>query len=268
MAIVRQQLGDLVYFIDEQIPVPHAFTTRLGGVSTGVYDSLNLSQNLGDDPAQVFENYKRITGALGTVPENLVFSHQVHEDRVRTVGTTHRLGDIFRPIDEEADGLVTKDPNVALTIFVADCIPILLWDPGTGAVAAVHAGWRSTVLNIVGNAVRGMVALGANPREIRAAIGPGIGPCCFETDPEVPAAVIALLGEGIPTCIQGLGGTKSAVDLKKVNRRLLLRAGLSILHISLSDACTMCEPELFWSHRREARVRGSQAAIIFSRGTE
>jgi len=266
MAIIKQQAGELVYFTDEQIPVPHAFTTRLGGVSTGVYESLNLSLTLGDDPEPLFENYKRITAVLGTRPENLVCTRQVHEDNVRTVGAADCLGDIFQPIDEAADGLVTAEREVALAMFSADCIPILLWDAGTGAVGAVHAGWRSTVLDIAGIAVQKLESLGAKPQNIRAAIGPGIGPCCFETDPEVPEAVKALWGGEMPTCIRSLGGGKSAVDLKEVNRCLLLRAGLLPEHMTVSEYCTMCEPELFWSHRRSERVRGSQAAIILSRG--
>jgi len=267
MAIVTRQVGELVYFVDEQIPVPHGFTTRLGGVSTGVYESLNLAQNLGDDPAHVLENYKRITAALGIKIEDLVFSHQIHEDRVRLVDATHRLDGTLRPADEEADGLVTADWDVALAVFMADCIPVLLWDADTGAVGAVHAGWRSAVMDIVGKAVRDMTALGARPEDIRAAIGPGIGPCCFETGPEVIAAVTAVLGDEASDLIQNIGNGKAMVNLKEVNHRLLLRAGLLPEHITVSELCTMCNPSLFWSHRAMDKVRGVQAAIISSRGT-
>jgi len=271
MAIVTRRVAGLVYLADEQIPVPHGFTTRFGGVSTGVYDSLNLGQNLGDDPAAVLENYNRITAALGIRREDLVFSRQVHGDRVRVVGRA----DCHPPLQEtteEADGLVTAERGVALAVFTADCIPVLLWAEGTDIVGAVHAGWRSTVLDIVGKSVGRMAALGADPGRIRAAIGPGIGPCCFETGPEVPEAVERVLGNVGATCgrpqahavrpYKSRPDGKYMVDLKEVNRRLLIRAGLRPERVTMAAACTMCRPELFWSHRVTNGVRGSQAAMI------
>ena len=262
MAIVMRKIEDLVYWVEEHIPVPHAFTTRLGGVSEGVYASLNLGQNRGDDLAAVAENYDRITAALGTSKERLVFSHQVHGDSVRVVGEADCLGDILCPPDCAADGLLTRERDVALAVFTADCIPVLLWDEGTGAVGAVHAGWRSTVLDIVGNAIRKLEELGAKPEQIHAAIGPGIGPCCFETGPEVPEAVRAVLGTASETCIREKEGGKAMVDLKEVNRRLLIRAGLNLERVTVATQCTMCAPEMFWSHRVTSGARGSQAAII------
>ncbi|MCL2562605.1 MAG: peptidoglycan editing factor PgeF [Oscillospiraceae bacterium] len=262
MAIVTRRDGDLVYLVDEDIPVPHMFTTRLGGVSSGVYASLNLGQNREDDAVAVAENYDRVTAVLGTSKERLVFSRQVHGDVIRTVGETDCLGDVFRPITHEADGLVTAEPDVTLAVFTADCIPILLWDAGTGAVGAVHAGWRSTVSDIAGKAVARLIALGADTADIRVAIGPGIGLCCFETGAEVPSAVRAVLGAGAEDCIRGTDNGKSMVDLKAVNRRLLIRAGVLPERISVAAACTMCEHETFWSHRVTGGVRGSQAAMI------
>ncbi|MCL2569208.1 MAG: peptidoglycan editing factor PgeF [Oscillospiraceae bacterium] len=268
MAIITRQFGDLVYLVDEQIPVPHAFTTRLGGVSEGIYASLNLRQNLGDDPAAILENYNRITAALGTRNEDLVFSRQVHGDAVRAVGPADQFGDIFRAVAWEADGLVTAERDVALAVFTADCIPVLLWDASTGAVGAVHAGWRSTVLDIVGKAVGKLMEFGADPQTIRAAIGPGIGACCFETGSEVSAAVRAILGEEAEDSIRELEDGKAVVDLKEVNRRLLVRAGLLPAHITVAVECTMCLPDLFWSHRVTEGLRGAQAAMIVMRETE
>ncbi|MCL2589009.1 MAG: peptidoglycan editing factor PgeF, partial [Oscillospiraceae bacterium] len=243
MAIVTRKAGALVYLADEQIPVPHAFTTRLGGVSEGIYESLNLGARLGDDPAAVAENYDRIAAVLGISEPAIVLSRQVHGDCVRTV----RRGDTR---DTEADGLVTDDLGTALAVFTADCIPILLWDAGTGAVGAVHAGWRGTVQDIVGKAVGKLLAFGADPRTIRAAIGPGIGSCCFETDTDVPQAVRAVLGDEAADCIQDKPSGKAMVNLKEVNRRLLIRAGVPPEQITVAAECTMCAPDLFWSHRK------------------
>ncbi|MCL2842861.1 MAG: peptidoglycan editing factor PgeF [Oscillospiraceae bacterium] len=263
MAIALRRNGGLTYFIDDQIRVPHAFTTRLGGVSEGIYESLNLGVARGDDPIAVTENYDRILAELGTVKQSLVFSRQVHENTVRVVDRSHRLPDLFGPV-EEGDGLVTVAKGVTLAVFTADCIPILLWDENTGAVGAVHAGWRSTVQDIAGVAVKKFAALGAGPAHIRAAIGPGIGLCCFETGPEVPEAVLDALGEGGHDCAHSKDNHKYMVDIKEVNRRLLLRAGLLPAHISVATQCTMCDPKTFWSHRATGGKRGSLAAIITS----
>jgi len=261
MAIVQRTAGDLVYFIDEQIPVPHAFTTRTGGVSAGIYESLNLGMALGDDPAAVAENYACIGAVLGTKRERMVFSRQVHGDTVRVVGQGDYFKDVSHPF-AEGDGLVTNKPDVTLAVFTADCIPILLWDERTGAVGAVHAGWRSTVLDIVGGAVEKLCAMESYPKHIRAAIGPGIGDCCFETGAEVPDAIRQVLGSEGEVCIQDCGEEKSMVDLKEANRLLLLRAGLLPEQITVSGQCTMCQPDLFWSHRATAGKRGVQAALI------
>jgi len=261
MAMIYRQSGDLRYLVDDQIPVPHAFTTRHGGVSTGIYESLNLGVLTGDDPDAVLENYRRITAALGQVEPSVVFSRQVHGATVRMVDQSHVLDDLFDPLSE-GDGLVTASRGVALAVFAADCLPILLWDEGTGAVGAVHAGWRSTVQDIVGVAVSKLALLGVKPWQIRAAIGPGIGSCCFETGTEVLQAIRSVLGGEALGCVQGGAGDKFMVDLKEVNRRLLCRAGLSEDRITISAVCTMCDPQTFWSHRVTAGERGVQAAII------
>lgn len=262
MAIRTRKSGDLVYLIDENIPVPHAFTTRLGGVSEGSYHSLNPHPHVGDDPAAVSENVERILAVLGGDKAQVVFSRQIHTDHIRVVGASDCLTDIHHPLTQEADGLITIEPDVTLAVFTADCIPILLWDAYTGAVAALHAGWRSTVLDIAGKAVEKLCAMASYPKYIRASIGPGIGMCCFETDSDVPEAMFETLGADVVECIKDLGSGKSRVDLKEVNRRLLLGARLLPEHITVSDYCTMCNPDLFWSHRVTGDKRGAQAAII------
>ena len=259
----KREINDLVYFYDPNIPVPHVFSTRLGGVSTGIYESLNLGQHLGDNPTDVRENYDRILNALGTKREKLMYQRQIHTDIVRPVDKSSLPGDVFDPNAPEGDALITTTSGVALAVFMADCIPILLWDEKTGAISAIHAGWRSTVLDIAGKAVTALEqAADTDAKHIRAAIGPGIGLCCFETDKEVPTAIEAVLMQQAKHCIVEKKSAKAMVDLKETNRRLLMNAGILPQHITVSAHCTACDPTLFWSHRKLSKNRGSLAAII------
>ena len=148
-------------------------------------------------------------------------------------------------------------------IFSADCIPTLYFDPVSRCIGAAHAGWRGTALGIAEKTVRTMARVyGAKPENIRAAIGPGIGKCCFETDGDVPEALRAALGREADACMTAEENGKWHVDLKAANARLLRRAGVLRQHIAVSDACTACQPDLYWSHRITGDARGSQAALI------
>ncbi|MCC8123556.1 MAG: peptidoglycan editing factor PgeF [Oscillospiraceae bacterium] len=243
--------------------VAHAFSTRMGGVSEGMYSSLNLGANRGDDPKHVRENYRRFCAALGVQPERLVFSRQVHADGVRTVTCADIGKGLDREIDYEADALMTDIPGIVLTVFTADCLPILLYDPVRRAVAAVHAGWRGTALDIAGRAAARMGEVyGSDPKDILAAVGPCIAKCCFETGADVPNAMTEVLGSAALPYIASQPAGKFHVDLKGINTCLLERAGLQAAHISISNACTSCRPDEFWSHRVTQGQRGSQAAVI------
>ena len=252
--------GELEYLRSGNIAVPHCFTTRLGGVSTGIFHSLNLSFSRGDDPAHVLENYRRIGLSLGFVPEDVVNARQIHSDLVVKVGPEHR-GKLMEPgASPECDALITNTPGLALYVSTADCTPILLWDPVTGAVGAAHAGWRGTAQDIGGKTVAAMVReYGCDPKNIRAAIGPNIAQCCFETDADVPEALIAAFGPEVEAYIRR-SGEKYYVNLKEINALILRRAGVK--HIDISDSCTVCEHTRFWSHRYTKGQRGSQGAII------
>ncbi len=264
MAVITKRSGAIEYLVAEGISAPHCFTTRLGGVSTGIFGSLNLNFSRGDDPANVIENYRRIGETLGFTPDDVVNARQIHSDIVVRVGREHR-GKLTVPgASPECDALITNEPGVTLYVSTADCTPILLHDPVTGAVGAVHAGWRGTVADIAGNAVRAMREhFGSRPADLRAAIGPNIGVCCFETHEDVPHAVRAVLGREAEGFIVP-AGEKFRVDLKGVNAALLRRAGVS--HIEVSCECTACRPDRFWSHRRVGNDRGSLAAIIVREG--
>lgn len=263
MALMTKKDGQLIYLTAEGITVPHCFTTRQGGVSQGFLASLNIGNHRGDSPENVAENYRRLGKTLGFDPGKLVLTRQTHSDIVRVVTAADCAGLDHRDYPE-CDALVTNTPGVGLVVFTADCTPILLYDPVTGAVGAAHAGWRGTAQDIAGKTVKAMVdAFGCDPADIRAAVGPNIGACCFETDGDVPDAMTALLGDEARGYIRP-AGNKFYVNLKGINARLLVRAGVG--HIDMSSHCTACDPDLFWSHRKVGNLRGSQGAIIICEG--
>ncbi|MCI8423073.1 MAG: peptidoglycan editing factor PgeF [Lawsonibacter sp.] len=242
----------------------HGFSTRQGGVSPTPWDSLNLGANRGDDLENVAENFRRFCAAVGTDSWALVKNHQVHGDTVRSVTKADCLEGPAAPGTFEADGLVTGQPGVCLTIFSGDCIPVLLYDPAGRVIAAVHAGWRGTAKGAAARGVEAMVQrYGCAPENILAAIGPGIGPCCFETHADVPQGLRARLGREAEPCIRPLAAEgKFSVDLKRANARWLERAGLKGEHIAVCPACTACDRTDFWSHRMQGGQRGSMAAVI------
>lgn len=249
----------LEYIVSQNISAPHCFTTRHGGVSTGPLSSMNIAIKLDETPEHVAENFRILGNALGFGLTDLVLTHQTHSTIVRAVTRADCNGCFHRDYPE-CDGLVTNDPGVALTIFTADCTPLLFHDPVTGAVGAAHAGWRGTADGIGAKTVEAMVReFGCDPADIRAAIGPNIGYCHFQTDADVPEAMIAALGAEVNAHIRA-EGAKFYVDLKAINALILRRAG--VRHIDISDDCTMCRPDRFWSHRVTGGIRGSQGAII------
>ena len=260
MSVITKHVGQLKILTAEEISVPHCFTTRLGGVSEGIFASLNIGYNRGDTSENVKANYRILTDALGCSLEDLVLTRQTHTDIVRVAHRDEAGKSLDNRDWPECDALVTGDPGVALVIFTADCTPILFHDPVTGAVGAAHAGWRGTALGIAAKTVETMVReFGCKPENIRAAIGPNIGFCCFETDRDVPDAMIAALGEEAKPFIHP-HGEKYYVNLKEINALWLRRAGVE--KIEISDACTVCQSDVYWSHRVTRGERGSQGAII------
>ena len=176
----------------EEAGFPNGFSTRVGGVSPPPWDSLNLGASCGDQPERVAENFRRFCGAVGTDADALVKNHQVHGDLVRPVTRADVLPSPGAPGTVEADGLITRTPGLCLTVFSADCIPVLLCDPRKKVAAAVHAGWRGTALGIAARAAEAMIRnFGCRPGDLMAAIGPGISLCCFETHGDVPAGLRA-----------------------------------------------------------------------------
>ncbi len=230
---------------------PHGFTTRQGGVSDAPFDTLNLGGFVGDESARVAENWARLERATG-----LRFARvkQVHGARaVRADGPSN-------PVDE-ADVVVSRAPAVAACVSVADCVPVLLADPDTGAVAAVHAGWRGTLTLAAAEGVRALSReAGAPAARLLAAVGPSIGPCCYEVSPDLAARFSREIG---PDVVRR--GSPPRLDLWAANAAVLRAAGLREDGIEVLGRCTSCEGALFFSHRRDAGRTGRQMAFIAPR---
>lgn len=262
MAFETHEQSGVVFLTSTLLPVPHAFSTRLGGVSPAPWDSLNLRPGMGDGEAALRENYRRFCDCAGVDMDRLVLSKQVHETTVRLCTAADAGKGLSRERDYAADGLITGEKNLPLAVFSADCGVILLHDPVTGAVGGVHAGWRGCAGGILEKAVRAMGrSFGTRPEDLLAAVGPCIGRCCFETDGDVPAAMRGALGAAAEPFLERRG-PKCHVDLAGLNRLWLLRSGLLPEHIDVSGLCTACRPDLFWSHRRMGEARGVHAAVI------
>lgn len=235
----------------------HAFTTRQGGFSRGYCEGFNMDVKRDEPPGSVRKNREMLGGLLGFDINALAVTNQVHKDVIRTV-RPEDMGPEGVP-DYECDGLVTDIAGSAVMCFSADCIPVLLWDPVRRAAAAVHSGWRGTAMGIAATAVRAMESrFGCSPGDIVAALGPGIGPCCFETHDDVPERM-AELGDFSRRFISPRG-EKWSVDLKGIIASTLENAGVK--KIASDSLCTCCEGGLFWSNRRDGNNRGNQAAVI------
>ena len=253
------------YMSSPLLPVKNVFTTRFGGVSTGEFSSMNLGSNRGDDAEAVRENYTRLCALFGVGPDDACVTKQVHGSDVRIVTSEDRHA-CMSVTPYEADGIVTGEKGLPLFCFTADCIPVLLADIEGKAAAAVHCGWRSSVADILLHTVEAMESLGARRENICAALGPAIGPCCFETDSDVPEAVEQYVGAEARsrTCVLQ-SNAKFLVDLRSANRERLLQLGLKPDHIDVSEECTVCSHDKYWSHRytlKNGLKRGSLAAGI------
>lgn len=228
---------------------PHGFTTRRGGGSKPPFDSLNLGGAVGDDASSVAGNWALVERETG-----LAFARAKQVHGARTV----RL-DAASPPAVEADAVVSRTPGVAACVSVADCVPILLADPASGAVAAVHAGWRGTIARVAAEAVRALAAeAGTAPARLLASIGPAIGPCCYEVSADLAGRFAAEIGPGVVR-----HGSAPALDLWAANAAVLRAAGVD--RIEVLRRCTSCERDVFFSHRRDVGRTGRQVAFIAPR---
>lgn len=248
--------------------IVHGFPERTGGVSVGLRASLNLGVRWGDDRANVDENRRRLAAHADYDPGSLVAMRHVHGTAVWTVGEA--MGE-----SAEFDGLVCDRPGPVLGAFAADCVPILFADPHARVIGAAHAGWRGTIgaappqaadssstlgEGVATNVIRRMVERGAKPDQIRVALGPSIGPCCFEVGPEVVAQFRDALGE-VPDLLIS-GPHKTHVNLRVALRAMLERAGVRTDLIDDRPPCTKCHPDRFFSYRRDGVAGGIHMAFI------
>lgn len=239
--------------------ISHGFSTRRGGVSTGACASLSFSYNK-EPEAVVDENFRRFSAANGLPFESLVLTHQTHTANVAAVGKDYVNQGRHRKL-RDTDGLVTATSGLGLCCFTADCVPVLLADPENKVVAAVHSGWRGTVGGIAAEAVKKMLAEGARLETLYAAIGPSIGPCCFEVGPEVQAEFDRAFGSSLPRRKSAREG-HSMVDLWRANELVLEQAGLSKDRIFTAKICTFCNNSDYFSHRYTNGRRGSMVSAI------
>ncbi len=235
-----------VPWLEAQLPgATAAFSTRLGGVSEAPFDGLNLGVFTDDERDAVVENRRRLAAALGFRPEQIAIGRQVHGAELATHAVPQEPSPFAVPGSPipEVDGHVVAERLPVPLVFVADCVPVAL--SGPGGVAMLHCGWRGLAAGIV---ARGVAAVNATA----AAIGPAIGPCCYEVGPEVSDAFTAL-GDGV--------ARERMLDLPAVARRLLHEAGVE--QVEVSGLCTSCERERFFSHRRDAGRTGRQAGLVW-----
>lgn len=228
------------------------FTTRAGGVSSGEWAGLNLGSTTGDDPAAVRENRRRLMTALELDPERATLGFQVHGADVRAITAPTRPGRFTGALSgwPEGDALVTDRPGIALVVLGADCLPVLLWRTDAPGVAAAHAGWRGLVGGVLANAV---AALG-DPAATAAAIGPGVGPCCYPVDASLRRTFADRFGAAT---VVG-----ASVDLSRAARIALQAAGVPEEAITSTGDCTSCDAVRFYSYRRDGAQTGRQGGVI------
>lgn len=238
----------------------HAIFTRRGGNSLSPFESLNLSVSVGDNSQTVQKNVNAACRAVGVAPEQTVSSHLVHGADIITVDYANR-----RQVMGQADALITGQPGIFLFMRFGDCVPLLFFDPMSGASGLAHAGWRGTMQNVAGATVAAMVArLGCRAKDIIAVIGPAIGACCYEVGPDVILATERAFDEPERFLSHRSGRAGYAhLDLATANRHQLLEAG--VRQVVQSNLCTACHTRDFFSHRAEKGQTGRFGVLI---GTE
>ena len=266
-AVIRCSTDGAVFYrfasLSRHAEVQHGIFTRLGGASTGTFASLNVGHSVGDNSDAVEANHRLMSRALGVPLEQVVTAHQVHGCRVARVGTEQR-----GTVVPDTDGLITSQPGVALLLRFADCVPVLLYAPSRHAIGLAHAGWRGVVAGVVPATLAAMrQAFGCDAGEVVAALGPAIGPCCYQVGEDVGDQVTRAVG-----CGDGLLPVKSRVlrqdrpgdglylDLPGAVRCQLLSAGVK--SIETSGLCTSCHRDEFFSHRAERGCTGRFAAVL------
>ncbi len=288
-SVLRENIvGGLTYLtfpaLEECGLVEHMFTTRLGGVSEGIYASMNLSFSRGDKEEHVLENYRRVAEALGCKIEDMVATRQTHTTNIRVVTARDRGKGVVHPTDyEDIDGMITDEPGIALAAFYADCVPLYFVDTENRAIGLAHSGWRGTVRQMGACMVEAMKReFGTRPENLLAAIGPSICQECYEVDAAVAGEFVQMLrgSEEISEEIRESGcyfvpdasymqvvekcrtEGKYQLDLWLSNLIILRRAGIPLSQISVTDICTCHNPDYLFSHRASHGKRGNLGAFL------
>lgn len=244
-------------YLTGSLPVVHGFTTRAGGVSGAPFHALNLGLSSGDDPAAVERNRDLLLAELGFERASVCAFHQVHGHRVLDGAPSWFV--------ERADAAVTADPHTLLVVSVADCMPVLLHDPRTGAVGAAHCGWRGSVAGLAGGVVRRMEeSFGTDSAHLQVLLGPAVAGACYQVGAEVVERFVAA---GFPNHVAWPDAepNKFRLDIGAANRWVLEQAGVRPEAITDLGLCTHCEPERFYSYRRDGGVTGRHWAFISPR---
>ena len=269
--VTEKDIPRISYISLEQYPwLINAFSTREGGVSAGMYSSMNLTFTRGDDPDKVRENFRLFGESIGVSIEQMVYSDQQHTTNVMEVTSKHHGMGILRERDfSDIDGIMTNEPGVCLVTSYADCVPLYFVDPVNRAIAASHSGWRGTVGNICQNTVNEMHRLyGSKPEDIIACIGPSICADCYEVGSDVADVFIESYGEDADTVVlphnKNIPG-KYQLDLTRANVINMEKAGILPEHISVPDLCTCCNSDVLHSHRGSHGQRGGLCAFLMIR---
>ena len=260
-----QELPLFFYPLLEQTGiVKHGFTTRLGGVSEGMFASLNLSFTRGDQPEAVKENYRRLAEALGVAYGSFVCSDQTHTTNVIRVGRADAGNGLLRRRSyANVDGMITDEPGVTLVTFYADCVPLYVIDPVHRAIGLSHSGWRGTVGRMGRATLEAMRReFGTDPTQAVCAIGPSICQSCYEVGEEVAEAFRLEFADQANELLLDKGNGKYQLDLWKANALVLTQAGVSPSRLAVTQVCTCCNPQLLFSHRASKGRRGNLAAVL------
>lgn len=249
--------------------VRHFFTTRLGGVSRGDQESLNLSFNQGNEPEAVSENFRRVAKALGVEVGDIVCSMQTHTNNVERVGIAQAGRGVTRPLDvTDVDGMVTNEPGIVLATFYADCVPLYFVDPVKKCIGLSHSGWRGTVGRIGEKTIHKMAKeYRANPSDILVAIGPSICQSCYEVSNDVAEQFIKEFGsskylEDIRQLCYPTDDEHYQLNLWKANEIVFLEAGIKKENIEFAEICTCCNSKILFSHRASHGKRGNLGAFL------
>lgn len=265
----EKQVGEVLYLayplLENAGIVKHGFSTRVGGVSDGIFDSMNLSFARGDKEESVRENFTRMAQAIGVEPDSLVFSAQTHTTNVRKVTVEDKGKGINQPLDyQDVDGLITNVPGICLTTFYADCVPLFFVDPVHKAIGLSHSGWRGTVGKIGKETIERMKEeYGTNAEDVLVAIGPSICQDCYEVSEDVIIKFKEVFDEIYwEELFYEKDNRKFQLNLWKANEIILLEAGVQKENIAVTNVCTNCNSDMLFSHRATKGERGSLAAFM------